>query len=314
MPSSRSPHRPFLFVLNRTSGSDDASTVAASIARVMRRSGRPFELFEARHPRELGELARRAVSQAQERQGVVVVAGGDGTINAVTQEVLPSGLPFGVLPQGTFNFFGRAHGLPEGDVETGVRSLLDAREKPVQVGLVNGRVFLVNASLGLYPQLLEQREQAKQRLGRHRWVALVSGLRSLLGSYPRLQMLLERDGRPRALRSTTLVVGNNRLQLEQLGLSEASAVEHGQLVGIAMPPVSRGRMLLAALRGLSGHLPDVEQIEDFAFSTMEVSLRRQRRVKLALDGEITRMELPLRFEVAPQHLRLLVPRSGGSAA
>jgi diacylglycerol kinase family enzyme len=311
----RPPHRSaFFFVLNRASGSGSANEIADAITRAMDEAGCPYRLLLAGHPEQLEHLARQAVELAREANGVVVVAGGDGTINAVTQAVLPSGLPFGVLPQGTFNFFGRCHGLPEGDVAASIRGLLDAREKPVQVGLVNGRAFLVNASIGLYPDLLEEREQDKQRFGRHRWVALGSGLRALLGGYPRLHLLLRQDGQTRVLRATTLVVGNNRLQLERIGISQAAAVEQGQLVGIAMPPVARWRMIRTAVRGLLGHLGKVEQIEHFAFTELELALRRHRRIKLALDGEIIRLRLPLRFEVAPQPLRLLVPRIGGDAS
>lgn len=311
----RPPHRSaFFFVLNRASGSASATDTADAITQAMDEAGCPYRLLLAERPDQLESLARQAVELAREAHGAVVVAGGDGTINAVTQVVLPNGLPFGVLPQGTFNFFGRCHGLPEGDVAASIRGLLDAREKPVQVGMVNGRAFLVNASIGLYPDLLEEREQDKQRFGRHRWVALGSGLRALLGAYPRLQLLLRQDSQTRSLYSATLVVGNNRLQLERIGIPQAAAVEQGQLVGIAMPPVARWQMIRTAVRGLLGHLGKVEQVEHFAFTELEVALRRRRRIKLALDGEIIRLQAPLRFEVAAQPLRLLVPRGGGGAA
>jgi diacylglycerol kinase family enzyme len=143
-------------------------------------------------------------------------------------------------------------------------------------------------------------------------VALGSGLVALLAAQPRLRLQMERDGQSHALRSTTLVVGNNRLQLEQIGMPEAAEVEHGRLVGIAMPPVSRLRMVLTAARGLLGHLSEDRQVRDFSFNSLEVAVPRRSRIKLALDGEIMRMSLPLRFEVAPKKLRLLVPREAGA--
>jgi diacylglycerol kinase family enzyme len=309
MPSPRdSQQRPFFVVLNRRSGSGDAGATEQAIRAVLDAAGRPYRLFGAKHPRQLGELAGQAADAAKAQDGAVVVAGGDGTINAVVQAVLPGGLPLGVLPQGTFNFFGRCHGLPEGDAGEGMRGLLDARETAVQVGLVNDRVFLVNASLGLYPELLERREQDKRRFGRHRLVALLSGLRVLLGSYPDLHLSLREDGQQQVRRSATLVVGGNRLQLESLGIPEADAVTRGALVGIVLPPLARWRMILTAIRGLAGHLGDVEKVDSFAFTELEVALPRRRHIKLAVDGEIVRLPLPLRFRVAPRPLRLLVPR------
>ena len=67
--------------------------------------------------------------------------------------VLGPGVPFGRLPQGTFNYFGRSYGIPQ-DTETALRGFLQGQPRPVQVGQLNGRLFLVNAGLGLYPQLL----------------------------------------------------------------------------------------------------------------------------------------------------------------
>jgi diacylglycerol kinase family enzyme len=308
MPPAPDRQRPFFVVLNRRSGSGDAGATEETIRGTLDSAGHRYELFCARHPRDLDAQARRAVEAAQAGRGVVVVAGGDGTINAVVQAVLPSGLPLGVLPQGTFNFFGRCHGLPEGDAAEGVRGLLDAREVPVQVGMVNDRVFLVNASLGLYPELLERREQDKRRFGRNRLVALLSGLRALLGDYPDLRLFLVEDGEQHMRRSTALVVGDNRLQLESLGIPEADAVTRGELVGITLPPLPRWRMILTAVRGLSGHLGAVEKVDSFAFAELRVDLPRRRRLKVALDGEIIHLALPLRFRPAPQPLRLLVPR------
>jgi len=313
MPTPQDRPRPFFVVLNRHSGSGDADATEQAIHAELDAASCPYRLYCVRHPRELGTLAAQAVAAAQAHGGAVVVAGGDGTINAVVQAVLPSGLPLGVLPQGTFNFFGRCHGLPEGDVGAGVRGLLDAREVRVQVGMVNERVFLVNASLGLYPELLERRELDKRRFGRHRLVALLSGLRALLGDYPDLHLSLREDGQAQLRRSTTLVVGNNRLQLADLGIAEAQAVERGLLVGIVLPPLARWRMILAAVRGLSGHLGDVDKVDSFAFTALEATLPHRRHIKLAIDGEITRLPLPLRFRPAQQPLRLLVPNRRGAA-
>lgn len=298
---------PFFVVLNRASGSSDASEVQAAIEHALTRAGRAYRVLCAQRPSALPALAAEAVALAKAQGGAVVVAGGDGTINAVAQAVLPSGLPFGALPQGTFNFFGRCHGLPEGDAGEAVAALLDADEVPVEVGQVNGRVFLVNASVGLYPEVLEQRERDKRRLGRHRWVALVSGLGVLLGRYPTLHLTLRSDEGHRQLRGATLVVCSNRLQLEQLGVPEADRLGEGELVGIVAPRLPRWRMIGAAVRGLLGRLGETP-IESFAFRELDVSLRRAGPVKVAIDGEIARMRPPLRFAVASQRLRLLVPR------
>ncbi|MGC4115265.1 MAG: diacylglycerol kinase family protein [Myxococcales bacterium] len=142
---------PFFIVLNAGSGSDDAQAVRETIEHAFLDAGRQHTLLLVDQPGKLAEQARRAVYQARATNGVVVAAGGDGTINTVAQAALEHGLPFGVIPQGTFNYFSRTHGIPS-DVEEAVQVLLQAPPQPVQVGLVNDHVFLVNASLGLYPR------------------------------------------------------------------------------------------------------------------------------------------------------------------
>ena len=135
-----------------------------------------------------------------------MAAGGDGTLNAVAQVTLGSGCEFGVIPQGTFNYFGRTHSIPS-DATEATRALLTARVYPVQVGLVNGRVFLVNASLGLYRQSLEDREEQKQRFGRSRLVAAWAALGTILRGYRPMLIKLQREDEELELRTLTLFVG-----------------------------------------------------------------------------------------------------------
>ena len=144
---------PLFIVLNAGSGRADAAERLDTIKNVLNGAERRHEVLVADDPWQVTVLGRRAVELAQQEGGVVVAAGGDGTINSVAQPVLEAGVPFGILPQGTFNYFSRTHHIPS-DTAQATKVLLDAIIQPVQVGLINHRVFLVNASLGFYPQLL----------------------------------------------------------------------------------------------------------------------------------------------------------------
>jgi diacylglycerol kinase family enzyme len=257
--------------------------------------------------RDLQAIAAEAVAFANARGGVVVAAGGDGTINTVAQAALASGCAFGVLPQGTFNYFSRAHGIPS-DTAAATRVLLTARAHPVQVGLVNERVFLVNASLGLYPQLLEDREAWKRQLGRSRWVAFGAGLMTLLRAHRRLRLRIGHRGVEHQVRTPTLFVGNNRLQMEQIGA--AQAFEQGRLAGIMLRPVGLLGMLWLLLRGALARLGDADNVVAFGFDSLTVAASRlsaSRRMKVATDGEVGWMQGPLTFHVAPAPLALLRP-------
>lgn len=306
----------FDVVMNAGSGRTEAQARQACVERVLREGGRQAVIRLVRHPRDLPRQIAAAIAAARASGGAVVAAGGDGTINAVVQRVLETGLPFGALPQGTFNFFGRNQGLSE-DIEVAARGLLDAELREVPVGLVNDRVFLINASIGLYRRLLQDREQFKRQLGRSRLVAMWAGLNTLLRPHPRLELCLRGDDGERKEQVLSFGAGINRLQLEQLGLPEAEAAERGHLLGFMLRPQGRLALLGVALRGLSGHWQNDSHAEAFVFDELLVQPTRSRHsLRVALDGEVERMRPPLRFGVSDTRLRLLVPRpaAGDDAA
>jgi diacylglycerol kinase family enzyme len=306
-PTQLSGQEPFFIVLNTGSGRGDADDVQAIIQRVLDEAGRRYELMPVDEGSKLPTVARQAVARAREQAGIVVAAGGDGTLSAVAQAVVGSGVPFGILPQGTFNYFGRTYGIAQ-DTELATRCLLAAQPQPVQVGVVNGRTFLINASLGLYPKLLEDREAYKQRYGRSRLVAVWSALVTLAHAHRQLTLVLEHEGQTRTLRTPTIVVGNNALQLEQIGIPEADDLNRGKLVAMGANPIGTWGLYGLLLRGWLSRLGDAEHVFRFAFENLTVRLGRPgRRVKVALDGEIQWMDTPLEFSVSDQPLHLLVP-------
>lgn len=304
---------PFLIVLNCASGSADAREEQAKITDTLAAAGQKFELFTVDNPSDLPRMARTAAEQAQRCGGAVIAAGGDGTINAVAQATLPTRRPFGIVPQGTFNYSGRAHGIPLDTVQA-TQALLDARLKPVQVGLVNDRVFLVNASVGLYPQVLQDREAFKKQFGRYRVVAIGSALATVLRGHRPLVLEVEHDGRREIVVTPTLFVGNNPLQLEQVGLPESEAIGKQRLAAVIVKPVGTAALLWLAVRGAMGQLGEAHNVRDFTFARLTVQpvasawwRGREDTLKVATDGEIWRARPPLHFRVAPEPLRLMVP-------
>lgn len=248
-----------------------------------------------------------AAQWAKSSGGVVIAAGGDGTLNCAAQAVMQHQCTMGVIPQGTFNLFARDHGIPDDPAEA-VRALCDARPVPVQVGLVNQRVFLANAALGLYPKLLEDRESAKEQLGRRRrWVALAAGLVSLIDWRWQLTLDAELDGRLGRLRTPSLFVCNNRVQLDRLGVDSA-CVGETHLAALVAHPMDIWTKLKLVARAITGNLGDAREVDCYYLRSLDVTTRHARRIKVATDGEVQWMELPLRFCVAPHPLMLLLPR------
>ncbi len=302
-----SPDAPLFVVLNVGSGKHDSAEVRASIESALASSGRKLTLHEVTEPSELSRIASSVVEQARACGGIVVAAGGDGTINAVAQATLGSGCCFGVLPLGTFNYFSRTHGIPS-DMAEACRILLGSRAFEVQVGLVNGRVFLVNGSIGLYPDLLEDRERAKHQLGRSRLVAVGAALRTLFTSHRRLLLEIDSKQGRRRIATQTLFVGNNRLQLERLGIPHSAERDQHRLAAVVLRPVGVMGMLGLVLRAIIGRLGDAEEVVTFDFERMTVQRRLGKRAfKVATDGEVEWLPAPLVFTLAPHGLRLMRP-------
>lgn len=300
---------PLFVVFNRSSGRGNRDEVGPAVEAACTAAGRRCELLPVEQPGQLGELAREAVRRAIAAGGVVVAAGGDGTINGVAQAVLGSGCRFGVLPRGTFNYFARTHGIPA-DLDGALQVLLTQDAVAVQVGRLNGRIFLVNASLGLYPQLLEDREAWKQQFGRSRLVALLAGIKTILRGHRSLRLVVELPGESWQVRTATLFVGNNALQMEQVGVPAAGDIDAGCLAGVMLKPVGRASLLGLLARGAFGQLGEADQVQHFSFRRLTVKARAfgARTLKVATDGEVLRLRLPLRFEVAREPLMLIRPQ------
>lgn len=313
--------------MNGGSGRHHADDTRQIIEAAMQSAARAYRIFVIEDVSQIENTVQQAVDAAKDQGAVVVAVGGDGTINAVANTVLNSGCLFGAIPQGTFNYFGRTHGIPE-EITESLQDLLHGEPVPVQVGQVNDHVFLVNASVGLYPELLEDREAFKQKYGRSRLVAIWAAIATVLGRHRQLHMTLEQDGKRVFMRTTTLFIGNNRLQLEQVGMPQAAAVVHGQLAAIAVRPIGKLAMLWLGARGALGRLADAENVEGFSFDRLTVAARAshqdmdhentvtrksiertsRKQIKVAADGEIIWLEMPLEFRVAARPLLLIKRR------
>nr|WP_315239748.1 diacylglycerol kinase family protein [uncultured Albidiferax sp.] len=308
------PAAPLIFIINAASGRSHADAKRAVIEQALQAAGRTGELRFTR-PADLPRVACEAAATALATHSAVVAVGGDGTINAVAQAAHAAGCAMGVVPLGTFNYFARTHGISTEPAQA-AQMLMQAVPTPVQVGTVNGHVFLVNASLGLYPVLLEDRETYKARFGRSRWVALGAACMTLLRFHRQLRLQIDQGGVVRNVRTPTLFVGNNRLQLEQVGVNlsdhPARPLDDGQIAAVMLKPMGTLAMVGLMVRGAMGTLGEADSVDSFAFSRMVVQPRR-RKIKVAFDGEITRMRTPLEFRVAAQPLYLLKPAEGSRA-
>ena len=309
------PASPLQFVINAAAGSSDADAKREVIESALRAGGRRGELLFC-SPGELARVAHEAAAKAMASGTAVVAIGGDGTLSTVAQAAHAASCPLGVVPYGTFNYFARTHHIPTNPADA-VQVVLAGVPRPVQVAAVNEHLFLVNASVGLYPELLEDREAYKKRFGRSRWVAMYAGVTTLMRAHRTLRLHIELNTGARDVAALTLFVGNNRVQLDQLGAQPddtlPGAPGAGSIAAVILRPLGTLAMLRLLMHGAMGTLGDAENVERFELHHMVVrpgGLHAGRSIKVAFDGEVTRLRPPLDFHILDKPLHLLQAPDG----
>ena len=199
-----SPNRSVKVIVNARSGFGDKVAVRRHLIEVFASSGIDAEVLLARDGAEVAVMAQNA---AREKWTVIMAGGGDGTMNTVASHLVGTDKFLGVLPLGTLNHLAKDLGIPL-DLEGAVQTVISGRATNVDVAEVDGRIFLNNSSLGLYPTIVREREK-KQRLGSGKWPAFVWAAVSALRRYPFLHVRLVADGERFELRTPFVFVGNN---------------------------------------------------------------------------------------------------------
>lgn len=233
----------------------------------------------------------------------VVAAGGDGTVSAVAGRLAGTPRTLGVIPGGTLNHFAKDLHIPLdlGDAVT----LLRARPmRCVDIAEVNGRTFINNSSIGMYPQIVREREKIR-RHGVGKWLALGAAVVGAMARWPLLRVRVEVDGR--AIRRLTpfVFIGNNRYALEGLRMGSRQTIDRGELCLLAARKMSRASLIRMAARGLLGGLRNSGDLD--ITCTRELWVNTRGVIDVALDGEVVRLRAPLHYVIRPKSLRVIAP-------
>lgn len=263
-------------------------------------AGAPVRLERVRHG---GDLAARA-RQAAGRGDVLVAAGGDGTVGTVAAVAVESNVTFGVLPLGTLNHFAKDAGIPL-NLSQAVQVIVGGHVRDVDVGDLNGRIFVNNSSLGIYPRMVWERI-AEQRHGRRKWTAFAIAMARTWRRYRMLVARMALDGQVHVVRTPFIFVGNNEYVAEGFELGARAALDQGRLSIFVAPEVGRFEILTLPLRALAKRLSADARFEHFQAEDVTIELSRHH-ASVALDGEVTVMRPPLHFRVRRRALHLLVP-------
>jgi YegS/Rv2252/BmrU family lipid kinase len=275
--------------------------VSARIAQALAGAGLDSEIVLA----EGEDCAARAADHVKRGAELIIAAGGDGTVGAIAGVLAGSDAAMGILPLGTLNHFARDLGIPP-DLEDAARVVASGRERRVDIAEVNGRAFVNNASVGLYPLMVVDRDAQRERLGRSKRLAmLVASLRTMARFHAR-RLTLSIDGGEARVDTPLLFVGNNDYRLAIPGAGRREALDGGELCVMVMRSKSLPGFLAATGRALLGvgRKDDMVRLNDVR--TLSVDSRRSR-LTLAMDGETVALAPPLTFRIRPGALRVIAP-------
>jgi diacylglycerol kinase family enzyme len=288
-------------VLNESSGRGDGSAHARRLEEIFATGGREARVIVAKTGAQLRDEAERAVHEGCD---VLVAGGGDGTINAAASALAGRDIPLGVIPLGTLNHFAKDLGIPL-ELEEAAKVVLDGTVCRVDVGEVNGRVFLNNSSLGVYPAVVRLRERF-QASGLGKWIAALWAGLTVLRRNPFMAVRITAEGETRIRRTPFVLVGNNQYRMIGLKAGSRESLVGEQLAVYIVNADRRIGLLSLAWQVIWKGPEEVEELDLLTVESTTIETRR-RRLQVALDGEVIALESPLEYRIKPAHLRVCVP-------
>jgi diacylglycerol kinase family enzyme len=230
---------------------------------------------------------------------LLVAAGGDGTVSAVAAAAARTGRPLGVIPCGTLNHF-----VPF-DLRQAVEVLARGGTRAIDVGEVNGRLFINNASLGAYPRMVWERNRARRR-GLPRPIAMGLAVARTWKGLRSDTVRMTVDGVALVRRTPFIFVGNSTYDVEGTTIGRRPVMTDGTLSLSLAPKFGRRDALLLPARVLARTLERHERFETRSAQLIVVRTHRPR-VSVALDGEVRVFDAPLTFAVRRGALQVRVP-------
>lgn len=258
-----------------------------------------FELIEA--PTDRPDLLPRVIQEHRDRVDLVIIGGGDGTLNAAVEGIVETQLPLGILPLGTANDLARTLGIPS-TLPEACQVIAAGKVEHIDLGWVNGQYFFNVASLGLSVQITRSLTKAVKR----RWgvLAYAATAMQVLWKSRRFKAEIVCGERSQQVKTIQIAVGNGRYYGGGMAVAEDAAITDGRLDLYSLE-VDHWWQMLAALpalrRGTHTRSPWIQNWQGQEFF---VYCPKPRAINT--DGEIT-TTTPAHFKVIPKVLPVLVP-------
>ncbi len=289
-------------IVNASAGSVLGEETSSSLRDRFIEHGVRAEVHFVKPGRELESAATLAAS----RSDIVVAGGGDGTISTVAAEVAKAGKTLGVLPLGTLNNFSKDLGIPQ-DLDGAIQTFATGETRTIDLAEVNGRTFINNSSIGLYPQIVLKRNEQQRRLGRGKWHAAFWAALQIFRRSRFLKVRIEMDGKHFLRKTPFVFVGNNEYEMDGYNIGRRPALDEGELSVYFLHRGGRWGVILLLIHTLFGGLRQWKDFEEVNTGSLTIQTRR-KKLHVAFDGEVQAMETPLHYKTLAGALKVIVPK------
>ena len=294
---------PIAVIINACAGAGYTPEWVDNLTKIFRSGGFDVQVTLARDGAEIIDTVNRAIA---EKPSTIVAGGGDGTINAVAAALVGTEIALGVLPLGTLNHFAKDMHIPL-DLEDATHTIIAGHTIKVDVGEVNGRIFLNNSSLGIYPSIVRDRENQQKRLGRSKWTAFGWATLTILRRYPFLNVRVIANGKEHSRLTPFVFIGNNEYLMEGFNIGQRKSLDAGLLSLYMTQRTGRLGLLRLALRALFGRLRQAKDFDVLTAQEIQIEVHHSH-MRIATDGEVNMMDTPLDYRVRSGALRVIVPQ------
>jgi YegS/Rv2252/BmrU family lipid kinase len=311
MPTFSGPKRAFI-IANRSSGSNlntEWEEFRTSVVETFQRLGMTTTFREV-EGKDVPIAIEEALGSSPDR---VVAIGGDGTITSVAKALKGGSIPLGVIPRGTFNLFAKDFNIPF-DIDKAIETIVHGRMDRLDIGELNGAIFLNHSSLGLHPRVVREREAIGYSSRLQKFLALGQAILRIARRFRLFRFQLRANGADKTLVTPLIFIGVGSLTFER-GIARRKTLDNeGILTAAIAERTTTGRMTYLAIKELFGVRSIEEGIELIQARELTISTRKKKPITVTIDGEICKFPPPLVYRVLPGALPVMLPLESDSSA
>jgi YegS/Rv2252/BmrU family lipid kinase len=252
-----------------------------------------------------GDCEVRCKAIAERGDALLIVGGGDGTVSAAASALVGTKTKLGILPLGTLNHFSRDLGIPA-DLDEATKLIAAGTEKRVDVAEMNGRIFINNSAIGLYPLMVVDRDLQRKRLGRSKRLAMLVASLRILARFNHQRLTLTVNDEQARVDTPLLFVGNNDYRLDLGAPGQRESLDDGELCVLVMRKKTRTGLIAASIRALLDRARRDDMVRIDRVERLRVDSHRSQ-LAVSLDGEVVSSAPPLDYRIRKRALRVIAP-------